>query len=562
MPFCLVRDRDGEHSTSTHLSGSRLTIGSAADQRLQLPIPGVDRRHAVLSTRRNGMLRLTVRSARGVLVNGVKVREAVVSPGDRLEIGAAVIIVLRQRGAQLAALHIQEPEAPAALTPGRGEDATGGFSMSFWSWSLVVAVTVLCLLVPWSGLVLPVWGKVLRSTPLLPSDALWNPGPLHTAHLSIGSNCNACHRKPFEPVRDTACATCHADVQHHVDARSHDAGLFQGEHCTSCHREHKQPAALVQSDPRLCTDCHGHLERIKPDPAVADVTDFGRAHPEFRLSVLAASGSGRLWQSVRLERSQPGRFVERSHLRFSHAQHLNPMGVKTPQGDRVLTCQECHRPDPSGREMAPISMTTVCASCHSLRFDEQDPSSALPHGDLLAAIRTVREHFSRQYLETGLPAQPAGSGTLRRPGGSALAQPGADESAVAWVDEQATKVARELMEKRVCVECHEVVHRDGRNGPEQWQIRPVRLTTDWMPFARFNHAAHSTQKCSSCHTAAEHSERASDILIPGITKCRECHSGAEDTSKVASSCLMCHQFHLPNHGRFLKTSSGERTERR
>jgi predicted CXXCH cytochrome family protein len=556
MSFCLIRGA-GEQSRSTFLNGSSLTIGSGASQRLQLPVPGVDRRHAVLATRRDGTLRLTARSSRGVLVNGEKLREAHLVPGDRLVIGDAVVTIGAFRGAGFAVLYIQEPEQPAIRTAGRGKGAADGFSMTFWSWSLVIAVTVVYLAVPWSGVVLPVWGNVLRSTPLLPSDALWNPGPLHAAHRSIGS-CNACHRTAFEPVRDAACATCHADVQHHVDARSRDVSLFRGEHCTGCHREHKQPAALVQIDSRLCTDCHGHLERLKPDPTVADVTDFGEAHPDFRLTVL--SNSGRLWQPERLDRSQPAHFAEHSHLRFSHAQHLNPRGLATPQGNRVLTCQECHRPDASGREMAPIRMTTVCASCHSLRFDEQDPASALPHGDLLAAIRTVREHFSRLYLETGLPQPSATSGAYQRPGGSALAQPGADESAVAWVDEQSTKVVRELMEKRVCVECHEVLHSPGQSGPEQWQIRPVRLTTDWMPHARFNHAAHATQKCISCHGAAEHSEHASDVLIPGIAKCRECHSDAKDTSKVASGCLMCHQFHQPNHGRFLTAAQGALAE--
>jgi hypothetical protein len=96
----------------------------------------------------------------------------------------------------------------------------------------------------------------------------------------------------------------------------------------------------------------------------------------------------------------------------------------------------------------------------------------------------------------------------------------------------------------------------GTTGLEQWRIWPVKLTGDWMPMARFNHAAHSTQKCTDCHDGAERSEHASDILMPGVAKCRECHGGAGETSKVASSCLMCHPFHRSGQGRFLTVAGG------
>jgi hypothetical protein len=71
-----------------------------------------------------------------------------------------------------------------------------------------------------------------------------------------------------------------------------------------------------------------------------------------------------------------------------------------------------------------------------------------------------------------------------------------------------------------------------------------------MPRARFNHALHITQPCTSCHDTAERSKRSSDILMPRIAKCRECHGGAGDTSKLSSDCVMCHRFHLPQRGRF------------
>jgi len=49
--------------------------------------------------------------------------------------------------------------------------------------------------------------------------------------------------------------------------------------------------------------------------------------------------------------------------------------------------------------MMPIRMETQCSGCHSLHFDEHDPTSGVPHGDLQRMYRALREHFSRQYLE-------------------------------------------------------------------------------------------------------------------------------------------------------------------
>jgi predicted CXXCH cytochrome family protein len=561
MAFCLIHERSGDSESigpqnRTVLEVRRLTIGSAADQHLHLPLPGIAPRHAVLIGTR-GRLLLRMRHARAVLVNGRRVRRATLSPGDCLQLGDALIRVRRPLAGGVFALRIA-PGLPHQETP--GSERTGrGLSVSFWSWSLTVTVSVLFLLVPLAGFLVPPVGKVLRNSSLLPSDALWNPGPLHNAHQAIGARCDACHRNAFVRVQDQQCAACHPDVQHHVDARGADVGLFAGRRCESCHREHKQPAALVQSDARLCTDCHAHLQRLKPNTDVADVEDFGLAHPEFRVSAVSSSPDGNL-RVARLTRSQPESFLERSHLTFSHLKHLDPKGIKSPTGDRVLTCQDCHRPDALGREMAPIRMTTHCSGCHSLRFDEHDPASAVPHGDLKAALRAVQEHFSRLYVERVLPAAwVTGPAALRRrPGDVEPAPPGADQAAMAWVNGETATVARELMEKRLCFECHEVTRVPGGTGLEQWRIWPVKLTGDWMPMARFNHAAHSTQKCTGCHDGAARSEHASDILMPTIAKCRECHGGAQENSKVTSSCLMCHPFHRSGQGRFLTAAAGHR----
>jgi predicted CXXCH cytochrome family protein len=506
-----------------------------------------------------GGLRVAALSGKAIVVNGRReIRARRIGPGDVIEVGAARLIVHPSRSRRAVILEVHEPAGVADPTEHEHSEVTvTGPRMSPWSWALSLGFAALFLLLPLSGLMLPDLQEPLRETPLLPSDALWSPGPLHTAHQSIGTRCDACHAEPFEPVRDRECFACHSTVAHHVDARSNDRVLFGDTQCTSCHREHKEPAALVQRDPRLCTDCHGDLKRLKPNTTVEDASDFGTNHPEFRVTVLASTerdDTTLAWRAIRLDRDDPANFVEHSHLKFSHLQHLNPKGVKSPTGERVLSCQDCHRPNSSGRDMMPIRMETHCSGCHSLRFDEHDPTSGVPHGDLEAVYKTLREHFSREYLvQTALSETDRHQ--IRRPGNEQRALSQAEQRrARDWVDTQSLKIARELLEKRVCADCHEVTRVPGKTGLDQWTVEPVRLTSNWMPRARFDHAAHISETCISCHVGAPKSKHATDILLPDIARCRECHGGSGTSAKVASDCLMCHPFHIPTRGTWLRTT--------
>ena len=504
-------------------------------------------------------------------VNGRREVRARLKPGDVLQIGAAKLTVRPSRSRRAVILEVYEPvtEGGESEHEHHSEHHTPGPRMSPWSWALSLGFAALFLLLPLSGVVMPGIQDPLRDTPLLPSDALWSPGPLHTAHQSIGNRCDACHVKPFEPVRDRECFVCHASVQHHVAITSAAVALFQDTQCTECHMEHKQPAALVQRDPRTCTDCHADLGSLQSGTTVRNATDFGTDHPEFRLTVLASNGVRNTsvsnvdaseitstWRSIRLDRDDPANFIEHSHLRFSHAQHLDPKGVKSPTGERILGCPDCHRPNSSGRDMLPIRMETNCSGCHSLLFDEHDPTSGVPHGNLESVYKTLREHFSHEYLlQSGAPSAGVGR-QARRPGNEQRTLSEAEQRrARDWVDTQSLKIARELLEKRVCANCHEVTQVPGGVGLEQWRVEPVQLTADWMPRARFDHAAHISETCVSCHARAPESKHATDILIPGISRCRECHGGADSPAKVASDCLMCHAFHVPNRGLGLKTTA-------
>ena len=177
-------------------------------------------------------------------------------------------------------------------------------------------------------------------------------------------------------------------------------------------------------------------------------------------------------------------------------------------------------------------------------------------------------HYSARYLG-GYADPKAASDQVALPPGVDIA-PAARARLLGQARERALRVATDLFERRACVDCHEVRRADTADGPV-WKVTRVELPDKWMPHARFDHAAHGTSltPCSTCH-AAETSEKAGDVLMPGIETCRDCHGGENgeaapataaapprapspgargtataSTARVPSACIDCHGFHGP-----------------
>ena len=308
---------------------------------------------------------------------------------------------------------------------------------------------------------------------------------------------------------------------------------------------------MTRRDDALCTPCHGDLKTATGGRTEAgDATDFGTRHPEFRATLKVAGDDGDAARSLRLTVGSPA-LREQSHLKFGHAKHLDPRGLKTLDGTRVLGCGDCHRPEPGGARMRPIVMTEHCQGCHRLDFDPAFPDRQLPHGDVAGVLNTLLEYYSARYLE-GWPdpaAQGPGARFAATPG-PALA-PAERERRLGIATARTQIVARDLFARRACSVCHEV-----RQTPEAavpWDVTPVHLTQAWFPAASFDHSRHGTTltACTTCH-AAQHSTDAHDVLMPGIESCRQCHAGAASTTtgKVASGCPSCHVFHDSRRARW------------
>ncbi len=553
--------------------GEALTLGRATDQILQLKDRRVALEHARIVLR-GGHPTLTVLGQATVAVNGSLVREARLVPGDTLQIGANLFrIVEPPAGFQLAFTFELDPaarasEAATEILPLRLRESLLG--MRGWSWLSFVLVLTLFLGIPASGLFDGAWQARLRET-ALPADTAWTAGPLASVHHVVAEKCDACHERPFVRVRDDACLACHgSQLRRH---KSPELAGVQGRTpvlaslpssaaptCTDCHREHDGSMLLISSSDATCATCHRDIAAVAGAAATAgNASDFLTDHPDFRVTTLRVTSSATgAWVRASV-RGRPGKagFTEDSGLVFEHDTHLDKRGIRSPVGDAVLTCADCHRPEPGGARMLPIDMQRDCAGCHRLDFDPADPGRVVPHGDPAAAVQTLLEYYSRRYLQ-GFPdplARAAPAQPLQRPGRVLSAAERA--AALEQARLRAADAARDLFERRSCGVCHEVSRIATRDGLPAWSVRPVVLTTSWMPEAHFDHGRHGTEltPCSTCH-AAETSGDARDVLMPTIRVCRDCHAGSAGTGRknvVASGCMTCHSYHRDTQPLWTKT---------
>jgi hypothetical protein len=89
VPHTVLRvHAPGGPAREVALDGRPLTIGRATDVEVVLVDPLASRRHARLSSRAGRLVISDLGSTNGTRLNGDAVREAVVGPGDRIEIGA------------------------------------------------------------------------------------------------------------------------------------------------------------------------------------------------------------------------------------------------------------------------------------------------------------------------------------------------------------------------------------------------------------------------------------------------------------------------------------------
>lgn len=520
-------------------------FGRATDQQIHCNDQRIGLQHARF-TRSDVGLSLSCIPPAQAEVNGRLCRDASLRVGDEVSLGPMLIKVLETPANVDAAISV---ERDARETAAADDAPLPTFAISLeqvgwrkrpWAWGGITLTLLLGLILPWffvgRGDASAAW---LRAS-VLPSDMQWTSGPLHSAHGNLEVECEACHAQPFRRVRNEQCLDCHQSALHqHVPAGHPSAAEMTADRCTSCHAEHDEPSNLVQLDTRICTDCHTEPQDHGAGPKALAVTDFVSQHPEFQVSLLTAP----TWKVTRARLGDKP-LIEKSNLIFTHAVHLDPKGIKAPQGEVVMDCADCHKPNEGGTGFKPITMEQHCSSCHSLGFDPAEPQRQVPHGEPALVMQTLIDHYSRRFLGGYSDALASADG-LTPPGASLSAA--ARSRVLGSATQRANQVAADVFERRVCADCHSVT-RSGASSAPSWTVAPVKLTQSFMPKAHFDHAAHATgeARCETCHAAAN-SKLASDVLMPQIKICRDCHGGETGAEggqvRIASPCASCHVYH-------------------
>mgnify|MGYP000212238241 CR=1 FL=1 len=124
------------------------------------------------------------------------------------------------------------------------------------------------------------------------------------------------------------------------------------------------------------------------------------------------------------------------------------------------------------------------------------------------------------------------------------AQVSGSPTTLKWAKAKSKAMERLVFGGAVCVTCH-VVSESGTPDNPEWNVLPVKLSNRFLLKGAFDHGLHKTMECGSCH-AAKTSQKATDLLLPGIETCRTCHAGEDSTGKVPSTCVDCHDYHV--HG--------------
>lgn len=552
VTYLTRRQNGGVSRRSEERSAEAVHFGRSTNAEVYLPDPRIRFEHAVIHQRPGGLF-IEVEKLSGVRVNGRLAQNTPVGLGDVISIGPFDVTLVELPDGKDIAIEVElvrplgdDYAQLAARSTVRLVDH--GLSRRRLAWIGFFAVLVFFLIMPivFFSQYTPVPAK---DTVGFRPDTVWDSGPISAPHRFISDQCNLCHQKPFVQVMDGACLSCHANTTHHFDAAKPEiAGIpdfrnLAARKCNSCHQEHNGNQAISVSQERFCTDCHGDIETTLPQAALKNAGSFDKDHPEFRPTVVANSAN-REFKRVSLD--DTAALVERSGLKFPHELHLKKEGVRGPKGKETLDCNGCHQLTKGAANFDPIGMEATCERCHQLVFDPRRPDRTLPHGQANNAQMLIREFYSDYGLRGGINdvQDPAPAFERHRPGEQAPVTAQRQTNPLEWADQQAQRVADQSFGKTMCGNCHEVSYGKGK-GPLNWAVVPATVTRDWLPLGRFDHSAHFDMlKCSECH-AVQSSKKATDVLLPKIAVCKDCHGGEKASNKVPSTCITCHDFHLP-----------------
>ena len=553
----LTRKRSGDVAhRDVEIEADVIRLGRGSDCQVNLHDPRVAYSHAEIHDRGGSFFIEAMNSSFELLVNGTPVNTIQLHIGDKIVLGPYEIVVIKAPSGKNLAFTVELLEHRLdylerlnSLSRTTLADAAAGMRGMSWAFFIVVfSVFLAWPLVHFFGLSdsattsqSPMQtSKVgVKIWPLTP-DLAWISGDISAPHRFVANDCKTCHQRAFVQVEDGACLACHSSVQHHADPVKFPMEQITEAACQSCHKEHNGAATIVTISETQCADCHRDLKEDAPDTTLINVSNFGTDHPQFRPTVVVNATTGELKRQKLDKDNWP---VEHSNLKFTHKKHLAAAGMLVPGKTerKVLQCDDCHRPEPGGVGMAPITMQTHCAECHQLKFEPAVPSRVVPHGDVAAVKLMLTEFYGNMALRGGADVKDAPDSVRRRPG-TELTEAEQLE-AMAWADQRAGLASDYLFGKSVCRVCHEVSS-EQLGASTSWSIENILVADRWLPKGQFDHGHHRNMTCVDCHEATN-SDKATDVILPQIAHCQQCHGGESASNLVPTTCNSCHEFHQP-----------------
>ena len=548
----LTKKRSGDYARREEfVECEALRFGRGSENEVFLGDPRIAYESLVISHRPGGFF-AEARGGGDFRLNGKTTRAANLKAGDKISLGPYEIEILPADENCDFRLSLElvlplEDDLQSLQERSRISLAAAGGKRR-WSWLLFLLVAIVFV-------ALPIYAHFSRDTTfdaavdparnersfIQKADVLWNSGELSKPHQFIGESCQACHVKAFEQTPDSACLSCHKGIQNHADAKKFPAATFTGVQCQDCHKEHNGPREVLLRDQQFCVSCHAGIEAAGSVVTIRNAADFATAHPQFRPTVLV-NPEPRKFERVPLKQAR-----ENSSLKFPHKKHLDQQkGVKNPRTGKVvkMVCADCHVPEKNGPGMKPIEMEAQCEECHALSFTQGGVTRELPHAKPEEAFYRLVDFFTLETLKEQGATAAEGTVTRMMPGrGGAAEKTESPAEALNAAEKDARTIAAKLIGKGLCSTCHQTKFEN-----DTFKVTPVLLTRNWLPKGRFDHKQHAQAQCVDCHAAVD-SERAEDVLLPGIETCQACHGGESTSAElVPSTCVDCHNFHLPGRG--------------
>lgn len=408
--------------------------------------------------------------------------------------------------------------------------------------------------------------------------------------------------KTHERWNNFTCEKCHAGPRHQPNVNQ--AGEDWHNQCNNCHRDHNgrmnSLTRLADSD---CVRCHSELKKhSKKEPAVASrITNFSKDHPDFQ-SLAGFNGKDRKLKFSHSLHMTPG-IVYDSKSKFKTTINQIPDVYKGhykqfASGENQLIslkCEACHSldseipstrlnserydsmlttlaeagppaaallpPRAKGAYFQPVNFEMNCRACHPnvatavVSNNKVTSDIQVPHR--LSKEKTIEElkrMFSREIARLDNSAYPPEI----LPGGRTDPPPKPPFDPKRYQDEvnrHAEKAERQFFPERSimgdcgpvggCMKCH--VYGDA----ESKAIAHLPNKTIWMSKAKFDHTAHRSATCVSCHPGTQSnvqngktdSRDFEPVQILGLENCRSCHA----PGAVRSNCTDCHSYHNGEH---------------